>query len=61
MSKKHFVRLALELSAVLAQAKESGCVGRIETAVNAIIAVANSCAAVNDNFDRARFYTACGM
>lgn len=61
MTTKHFVRLAAELRAVVIEANRSGCIGRIRTANDAVIAVANSCAAINDRFDRDRFYRACGV
>jgi hypothetical protein len=51
MSKKHFITLAKEISFI----------SPISARVLAAEAVANAAAQHNNNFDRVRFLTACGV
>jgi hypothetical protein len=51
MSRKHFIALAREISYI----------SPISARKLAALAVANAAARDNCNFDRGRFYTACGI
>jgi hypothetical protein len=51
MSRKHFIALAQEISYI----------SPISARKLAALAVANAAARDNCNFDRSRFYTACGI
>jgi hypothetical protein len=51
MSKKHFITLAQEISYI----------SDLTARKLAALAVANAAGRFNNNFDRFRFYTACGV
>ena len=51
MSKKHFITLAQEISYI----------SDLTARKLAALAVANAAGRFNNNFDRVRFYTACGV
>lgn len=59
MSKKHFAALAEELREALQSSQNQP---EIRSAVERVIrGIAGVCAQFNGNFDRGRFYRACGL
>jgi hypothetical protein len=58
MSKKHFIRLAREFKLILAATGDGVARAAVIVTIESVIGV---CADCNDQFDRNRFLTACGL
>lgn len=61
MSRKHYQSFAAMFAGEMALAKHSGDKNRIIQVENIIRSAADIFAQDNPNFDRARFYAACGL